>query len=151
MSEAEFAEAIRSEAAAYYCRPNPETLPEGAALVQIEVSEYSVRWVYSFGEDSSQTLVYEWYRGWTADDITRWEDQTRILSDNLAHSFVHSGGVFWSSEGRFNEDGEMETTDGAVIHAYWTMGDIAFHAELPPTFTEQDILVYCMMEIVPLG
>lgn len=142
-SEAELCDAIRSGSAAgltYYYRP--AALPEGAALQHIEVSDYSVRLVYSLADGSM--LTFEWLRTWTADDLKGWSDDTLLRSDNLAHSFDQSGAYFWSPEGRFSETGEMEFTDGTTINAYWTQDGAAFHAELPLSFTEEYIVAYCV-------
>ncbi len=145
-SEPEFAEAMHSEGVSYYYRPSG--LPENAALLRIEVSDYSVRWVY---ELDKETLTFEWYRTWTGDDVTKWGEQTQLLSDNIAHSFKINGNVFWSAEGRFNENGGMQASDSTAVNAYWTQDDAAFHAELPLGLSDQDILTYCEMEAVPIG
>jgi hypothetical protein len=143
--EADFIEEMRSEGLTYYYKPSAS--PESADLVRIEVNDYSVRWVYSDGENS---LVYEWYRTWTADDIANWREKTSILSDELAYSFNNIGEVYWSPIGRFNDSGAMETTDGSAINAYWTQDGAAFHAELPEAFVEGDILKTCKMDTVPI-
>ena len=149
-SEEELFNALQSGAdgmrgLAQYFRPAAP--PEGAVLQQIEVSGASVRWVYSLSEGSA--IVFEWLRTRTAEELQGWSEQTQVLSDNLAHSFVHNGDVFWSGEARFNDCGKMEATDGTVIHAYWTQDGAVFHAELPTGLTDEEIFAFCAAEAVP--
>ncbi len=153
-SEEELLSALQEEAgktrgiAVYY---RPASLPEGAQLVQIELSGDSLRWVYGLEADSSETLIYEWYIARTPEDIQNWSEQTMLGSDNLAHSFSHSEDYFWSAQARFNENGEMAAADTTAVNVYWAQGDAALHAQLPVSFAEQDILAYCTMEQVPIG
>lgn len=149
-SEAELVGALRDEAektrgsAYYYYRP--AELPKGAQLIQIEKSDVSLRWVYSFGENSSETLVYEWYISRTPEDIQRWSEEASLCSDTLAHSFRYGGDYLWSAQARFNESGEMEATDGTVVNVYWAQNGGALHAQLPLTIS--DVFMYCVMEQV---
>lgn len=149
-TEADLTAAIKSNADSYgtagYYRP--KAVPEGALLQQIEVSDFSIRWIYSLTDGSM--LTFEWLRTITADVIQSWSEQTQMFSDTLAHSFNHTGDVFWSSQARFNKDAQMEATDGTVINAYWLQDGVAFHMELPATFTEVEIMQYCMGEQVPI-
>jgi len=151
-SEADFLEGMRCEGVVYYYRPTEDALPEGAVLVQIEVTQDSVRWIYSYGtEEEPKTLAFEWYRTRTADDIAAWGEKTMAINDNLAASFIQTEGIFWSPEARFNADGEMEATDGTAINAYWSLDEGVFHAELPLEFSEPEIiLATCIMEKVPV-
>ncbi len=148
-SEEELVDALRDEAekargSAYYYRP--AELPKGAQLVQIEKSDVSLRWIYSFGENSSETLVYEWYFALTPKDIQRWREEASLRSDNLAHSFRYGGDYLWSEQARFNESGEMEATDGTVVNVYWTQNGGTLHAQLPLTIS--DVFMYCVMDQV---
>lgn len=127
----------------------PEKLPEGAALLQLEVSSDAVCWVYALSD--GQTMTMEWLRTKTADDIAEWRGNIELSSDLPAHSFQFSGERFWSAQARINGAGEAEAADDSMIHAYWAQDGAAFHAEFPATFTQDDIEQYCSMELVPLG
>jgi hypothetical protein len=138
-SEEEFANAIKSGAEGladidqYY---KPASLPEGAALETIQVSESSILLCYRVGDN---TLIFEEYRTLTAEDIAGWRKLTEMMSDSLAHSFTRDGEYLWSSGARFNESGEMESTDYGTVNVYWTQDGYAFHTELPASFTTEDI------------
>lgn len=149
-TEAEFAAAIQNGEdieRGITCYYRPEVLPEGTTLQQIEVSAFSVRWVYSFCDGGM--LTFEWFRALSSEDLQGWSEQTQLYSDLLAPSFNHSGDLFWSGEAYFNESGQMEATDGTTLNAYWPQDGAAFHMELPASFAE-DIMEYSVAEPVPI-
>ncbi len=146
LSETEYADALRAAGAtSYYRFPTP---PEGATLLQIVAGDTAARWEYTLSDGS--IIAFEWLSAHTEEDVQRWDEQLTLRSDNTAHSFSHSNGMFWSSEARINENGETEATDGTVLNVYWGQLGAAFHAELPASFTEEQMLACCTVEQVVL-
>jgi hypothetical protein len=124
----------------------PKWIPDSARIHRISIRETYCTYLYIFGDsvaadidDPGNRLVFEWKRGWGPENVTSFYTQQGFDYDTLIGSQEYYVKSFTHS-----------TTDSSSTFrtVYWTQHDLVFHAEVPISFSNDDIMLFCDAEKV---
>ena len=124
----------------------PRWIPESARINKIAIRETYCAYQYILGnpaitdiDNPNSRLIFEWIRGWDPDDVTSFFRMQGINYDTLK-----------GTQDYYVISSKNSTTDSNSIFktVYWTQHDLVFHAEVPISFSDKDVMSFCDAEKV---